>query len=108
MLHLTPAILNDLARRVLGRTPHYVPIVGAAGAPAAVTAPGALEGWNSTVSRGGYFDNRVGASDVAEIAMATAMRTAADHFDVYHPPLLAQLLADQTIFLRKHLNVHPA
>ena len=147
MLHLTPAVLNDLGRRLLGRTPHYIPIVGPAGSAAAVTVPGALEGWNSTVSPGGYFDNRVGASDVAEIAITTAVRTAsritapalvcvsdretlmdpqraedvarraprgearhydADHFDVYHPPLLAQLLADQTTFLRKHLNVDPA
>ncbi|MBB3603241.1 pimeloyl-ACP methyl ester carboxylesterase [Mycolicibacterium sp. BK556] len=144
MVRQTPAILNDAARRVLGRTPHYVPIVGPAGSAAAVTAPGALEGWNGTVSPGGSFDNRVGASDVAEIAITSATRTAsritaptlvcvsdretlmdphraediarraprgearhydADHFDVYHPPLLAQLLADQTAFLRKHLNV---
>ncbi|WP_445165942.1 alpha/beta hydrolase [Mycolicibacterium sp. Dal123E01] len=144
MLRLTPPILNDVGRRLLGRAPHYVPIVGPAGRTAAVTAPGALEGWNSTVSPGGSFDNRVGASDVAEIAITSASRAAsrigaptlvcvsdretlmnpqraediarraprgearhydADHFDVYHPPLLAQLLADQTDFLRRHLNV---
>jgi hypothetical protein len=29
----------------------------------------------------------------------------ADHFDVYHPPLVAQVLADQTAFLREHLHV---
>jgi hypothetical protein len=107
--------------------------------------PGALEGWKSTVSPGGYFDNRVGASDVAEIAITSALRCAArntaptlvcvsdretlmnpgcaediahraprgearhydaDHFEVYHPPLLARVLADQTDFLRKHLRVH--
>ena len=144
---LTPPILRDLGRRVLGRTPHYIPIVGPAGSAAAVTAPGALEGWNGTVSPGGSFDNRVGASDVAEIAITSAARSAsnitaptlvcvsdrenlmnpqraldvarraprgearhydADHFDVYHPPLLARLLADQTDFLRKHLNVENA
>ncbi|WP_179472594.1 alpha/beta hydrolase [Mycolicibacterium vinylchloridicum] len=147
VLRLTAPIVDDVGRRLLGRTPHYVPIVGPPGAPAAVTAPGALEGWNSTVSPGGSFDNRVGASDIAEIALTSATRTAsritapalicvsdretlmdprraadiarraprgearhydADHFDVYHPPLLAQLLADQTDFLRKHLNVGPA
>jgi hypothetical protein len=144
MMRLTPPILSDAGRRLLGRTPHYVPIVGPAGSAAAVTAPGAFEGWNSTVSPGGSFDNRVGASDVAEIAITSAIRTAsritaptlvcvsdretlmdpqraediarraprgearhynADHFDVYHPPLLARLLADQTDFLRRHLNV---
>ncbi|MDT7767525.1 MAG: hypothetical protein QOI30_513, partial [Mycobacterium sp.] len=28
-----------------------------------------------------------------------------DHFDVYHQPLLGDLLTDQTAFLRKHLRV---
>lgn len=28
-----------------------------------------------------------------------------DHFGVYHPPLLNRVLADQTTFLRKHLDV---
>jgi len=147
MARQTPAILSDAGRRLLGRTPHYVPIVGPAGSAAAVTAPGALEGWNGTVSPGGSFDNRVGASDVAEIAITSATRTAsriaapalicvsdretlmnpqravdiarraprgearhydADHFDVYHPPLVAQLLADQTAFLQEHLDVDRA
>ena len=29
-----------------------------------------------------------------------------DHFDVYHPPLVGRVLADQTAFLREHLGVH--
>lgn len=29
----------------------------------------------------------------------------ADHFDVYHPPLAARMLADQTAFLVEHLDV---
>ena len=28
-----------------------------------------------------------------------------DHFDVYHPPLVTQVLADQTAFLSEHLDV---
>ena len=28
-----------------------------------------------------------------------------DHFQIYHPPLVEQALADQTAFLRKHLDV---
>lgn len=30
-----------------------------------------------------------------------------DHFQVYHPPLLAELLVDQTDFLQEHLRVRP-
>jgi fermentation-respiration switch protein FrsA (DUF1100 family) len=30
-----------------------------------------------------------------------------DHFEIYHPPLLAQVLADQTAFLQEHLDVRP-
>jgi pimeloyl-ACP methyl ester carboxylesterase len=29
-----------------------------------------------------------------------------DHFAVYHPPLVSRVLADQTAFLRKHLDVN--
>jgi hypothetical protein len=28
-----------------------------------------------------------------------------DHFAIYHPPLVAQVLADQTAFLQEHLGV---
>ena len=28
-----------------------------------------------------------------------------DHFEIYHPPLVAELLADQTAFLRRELHV---
>lgn len=28
-----------------------------------------------------------------------------DHFQIYHPPLLGELLADQTLFLQEHLRV---
>ena len=30
-----------------------------------------------------------------------------DHFEIYHPPLLTQVLADQTAFLQEHLDVRP-
>jgi pimeloyl-ACP methyl ester carboxylesterase len=29
-----------------------------------------------------------------------------DHFEIYHPPLVARVLADQTAFLQEHLDVH--
>ncbi|OBK76027.1 alpha/beta hydrolase [Mycobacterium sp. 1274761.0] len=32
-------------------------------------------------------------------------RYDADHFDVYHPPLVHEVLADQTAFLKEHLHV---
>ena len=28
-----------------------------------------------------------------------------DHFAIYHPPLVSQVLADQTAFLKEHLDV---
>ncbi len=28
-----------------------------------------------------------------------------DHFEIYHPPLVERVLADQTAFLREHLDV---
>ena len=43
------------------------------------------------------------AEDVARRApRGVARRYDGDHFQIYHPPLLAQLLADQTAFLREH------
>ena len=34
-----------------------------------------------------------------------AKHYASDHFDVYHPPLVSQVLADQTAFFTEHLDV---
>jgi pimeloyl-ACP methyl ester carboxylesterase len=34
-----------------------------------------------------------------------ARHYASDHFGVYHPPLVSRVLADQTAFLREHLDV---
>jgi pimeloyl-ACP methyl ester carboxylesterase len=143
VLRLTPKIIVDGFRRMAGATPSYVPIVGPPGTVAAVTVAGAQEGWDSTVFEGGYFDNRVGASDVLQIAVTSAKRSArriqapllvcvsrretlidprhvedvawraprgqtrhydGDHFAIYHPPLVGALLADQTAFLREHLD----
>lgn len=55
-------ILDDLARAALRRPRRYLKIVGRPGERAFVTAPGALEGWNSLVSEGSMFDNRVPAA----------------------------------------------
>ena len=35
-----------------------------------------------------------------------ARHYASDHFEIYHPPLLPRVLADQTAFLQEHLGVH--
>lgn len=143
MLRMAPAIVSDAVRGALGREPRYVPIVGPPGSLAAVTVAGAEDGWNSTVDPGGSFDNRIAASHVVEIAVASAKRAAGkiaapllvcisqretlmdprhaqdvarraprgtarhydgDHFQIYHPPLMHGLLADQTAFLREHLH----
>lgn len=147
MLRIGPAIVEDAIRGALQRGRRYIPIVGQPGSLAAVTVPGAEEGWNSTVDPGGTFDNRIAASSVVAIAATSAKRAArriaapvlvcvstretlmdprhaedvahraprgtarhydGDHFEIYHPPLLAALLADQTAFLREHLHVQAA
>jgi len=145
ILRLGPAIAEDAARRVLRRGDRYVPVVGPPGSVAAVTTPGAEEGWRSTIDPGGVFDNRVAAANAIEIGITSAKRAAprisapllvcvsrretlmdprhaedvarraprgesrvydGGHFDIYHPPLLNQLLADQTAFLELHLHVN--
>lgn len=46
------------------------------------------------------------AEDVARRApRGVARHYDGDHFQIYHPPLLTDLLADQTAFLREHLHV---
>lgn len=143
-LRATPPILDDALRRIRGATPRYIPIVGEPGSLAAVTTPGALDGWYSTVPAGAVFDNRMAAADVVGIAMTSAKHGAGkiaapllvcvskretlanpchaedvgrravhgtvrhydgDHFQIYHPPLVARLLADQIRFLQEHLHV---
>ena len=143
-LRLMPAVVEDAARGVLRRGRRYIRIVGAPGTLAMVTAEGAESGWNSTVQRGGRFDNRIAAADAVAMVMTSALRHASrvtapllvcvcdrenlmdpryaatvahraprgvarhydsDHFAIYHPPLIAGVLADQTSFLVEHLRV---
>ncbi|HTI75843.1 MAG TPA: alpha/beta hydrolase [Mycobacterium sp.] len=143
-LRLTPAITEDLLRVVTRRGRRYVPIVGPPGGFAMVTVDGAEAGWNSTVSPGGSFDNRIAAADAVAMVLTSVTREArrvevpllvcvcdrenlmdpayaalvarraprgvarhydSDHFAIYHPPLVAQVLADQTAFLQEHLDV---
>jgi pimeloyl-ACP methyl ester carboxylesterase len=146
VLRLTPAIAEDLLRVVLRCGRRYVPIVGAPGSVAMVTATGAESGWQSTLPPDGHFDNRIAAADAVAMVMTSATRHArridapllvcicdrenlmdpacaalvarraprgvarhydSDHFAIYHPPLVDQVLAHQTAFLQEHLGVHP-
>jgi alpha/beta superfamily hydrolase len=141
---MAPAIIEDVVRTVTRRGRRYIPIVGPPGTLAAVTVPGAEEGWYSTVDPGGGFDNQVAAANTIGIVLTSAKPAArsisapllvcvsrretlmdphhaedvgrraprgeirhydGDHFDVYHRPLLDDLLVDQTAFLRRHLRV---
>jgi dienelactone hydrolase len=146
-LRMTPAITADITRSLLGRSRRYIPIIGKPGTLAVVTAPGALEGWNTMVSPGlppETLDNRIAAANAMSIVRTTATRQvrhisapflvcicdqenltnsryaeraaleaprgetrhfAAGHFDVYQPPVVEELLAEQTAFLQKHLRV---
>jgi pimeloyl-ACP methyl ester carboxylesterase len=50
-------------------------------------------------------DPRLATRAAALVPHGTARRYAGDHFQIYHEPLVASLLCDQTAFLREHLNV---
>jgi len=76
MIRMTPAIIEDTVRAGFGRGRRYVPIVGPPGSLAAVTVPGAEDGWYSTVDPGGGFDNRVAAANTIGIALTSAKRAA--------------------------------
>jgi dienelactone hydrolase len=146
-LRMTPAITEDITRFLLRRSRRYIPIIGKPGTLAVVTAPGALEGWNTMVSPGlppETLDNRIAAANALSIVRTTATRQvrrvsapllvcvcdrenltdsryaeraaaeaprgetrhfAAGHFDVYQPPVVEELLAEQAAFLQKHLRV---
>jgi pimeloyl-ACP methyl ester carboxylesterase len=75
-LRLTPAIAEDAMRALTRRGRRYLPIVGPPGSRAVVTAPGAEDGWNSTVPPGGRFDNRIAAADVVAMVTTSALRHA--------------------------------
>lgn len=143
---MAPPIIEDLVRAATGSSRKYIPIVGAPGSTAVVTAPGALQGWNSTAPQDSPFDNRIAAANALGLAVISAKRKASkiqapmlicvssnenlmdvkhvydvagaapratvhsyagDHFEIYHPPLVHALVADQTAFLRRELHVEP-
>ena len=146
VFRMTPPIIEDVVRAATGSGRKYIPIVGAPGDTAVVTAPGALHGWNSTAPKDSPFDNRIAAANTLGLAVISAKRKASkitaplmicvssnenlldikhvydvagsapkatvrsydsDHFEIYHPPLVHTVVADQTAFLRRELRVEP-
>ena len=146
VFRMAPPIIEDLVRAATGSSRKYIPIVGAPGSTAVVTAPGALQGWNSTApagfsvrqpDRGGQRpgsrgdqreaqgienpapmlicvssnENLMDVKHVYDVAGAAPEATVrsydGDHFEIYHPPLVHALVADQTAFLRRELHVEP-
>ncbi|GAB3929552.1 alpha/beta fold hydrolase [Kribbella albertanoniae] len=143
LARMTPPILSDMVRALLGLPRLYVPLVARPGEQAFVNQPGALEGWLSVTPPGAVFDNRITAASgldmlfynaaakaskvqcpllicacdrenliaptIVERVAAKAPRAElkhydADHFTVYHPPAVDQIVADQIRFLTTHLN----
>jgi pimeloyl-ACP methyl ester carboxylesterase len=51
------------------------------------------------------MDPRYAELVAARAPRGTTRHYAADHFEVYHPPMLTTVLADQTQFLMEHLHV---
>lgn len=50
------------------------------------------------------MDPAIATRAAADAPRGVARHYAADHFDVYHPPMLDRMVADQIAFLREHLR----
>lgn len=92
-LRMAPAIVDDGLRILRRRPRRYVPIVGPPGSLAMVTVAGAESGWQSTVDPGGYFDNRIVASDALGIVGASSLR----HVRHIRSPLLVCVCERETL-----------
>jgi fermentation-respiration switch protein FrsA (DUF1100 family) len=120
-LRLTPAIAEDLLRVLLRRGRRYVPIVGAPGSLAMVTAAGAVAMVMTSATRHArhvdapllvcvcdgenLMDPAYAALVGRRAPRGVALHYDSDHFAIYHPPLVARALADQAAFLQEHLGV---
>ena len=51
------------------------------------------------------MDPKHAARVAHQAPLGVARHYESDHFDVYHPPLVSRVLADQTAFLKEHLDV---
>ncbi len=56
--------------------------------------------------REGLMDPAYAALVARRAPRGVARHYDSDHFAIYHPPLVAGVLADQTAFLQEHLGVH--
>lgn len=56
--------------------------------------------------RESLMDPAYAALVASRAPLGVARHYDSDHFAVYHPPLLARVLADQTAFLQEHLGVY--
>ncbi|GHH85728.1 alpha/beta hydrolase [Streptomyces sulfonofaciens] len=54
------------------------------------------------------MDPRIAVRTADLAPRGTAIRYPADHFEVYHPPLVDGILRDQVAFLTRHLAAEPA
>lgn len=78
LLRLTPAILSDKLRQVLGLGRTFVPLVADAGDYGMIAAPGARAGWYSIQPPGLKWDNRVNAGFALAMLGYRAVRRAPD------------------------------
>lgn len=95
--------LRDVARALLGRSPHHVPVVGRPGSTAIITSPGAVEGY--TALAGPTWRNEVCARTALEVAFNRPTRVASKircpllvqygEIDAVAPPAAAQRAADK-------------
>ncbi|WIX92368.1 alpha/beta fold hydrolase [Amycolatopsis sp. DG1A-15b] len=67
-LKLAPVLARDLVAAVRGTEPATIPLAGAPGSPALMTAPDALPGYQALVPAGTTFRNEVAARVVPTIA----------------------------------------
>ncbi len=91
LLALTAHGLRDALRGALGRTPHLIPVVGPPGALAAITAPGAEDGYR--VIMGPTFRNEMCARGILSIALNRPVRYARR----LHCPILVVIAESDTI-----------
>lgn len=77
--------VRDAGRALLGRRPHYLPVVGAPGSTAVITAPGGLEGYQALA--GPTWRNEVCARVALEVAFNRPARVASH----LHTPILVQI-----------------
>ncbi|MET0699951.1 MAG: alpha/beta fold hydrolase [Mycobacterium sp.] len=99
VFRMTPPIIEDLVRAATGSARRYIPIVGAPGGTAVVTAPGALQGWNSTAPQDSPFDNRIAAANALGLAVISAKRKASK----IQAPLLICVSSNETLMDTKHV-----